>query len=64
MYLHIIYTCKALVKLQFFIYFVSLIIPSKTYLKHTLISTLRLIFTSQSHTILSGYNSQETLFYL
>ena len=48
-------------------YFTSLIIVHKTYLnKHdnTFVSTLSLIFTRQSHIILSGYDSQETLFYL
>ena len=44
--------------------FTSLTILHKTYVKHTFISTLSLIFTSQSHIILSGYDSQETLFYL
>ena len=47
--------------------FTSLIIPDKTYLNihdNTFISTLSLIFTSQSHIILLGYDSQETLFYL
>ena len=45
----------------------SLIILHKTYLnihRNTFVSTLSLIFTSQSHIILSGYDSQETLFYL
>ena len=41
-----------------------LTILHKTYLKDTFISTLSLIFTSQSHNILSSYDSQETLFYL
>ena len=47
--------------------FTSLIILHETYLNihhNTFISTLSLIFTSQSHIILSGYDSQETLFYL
>ena len=47
-----------------FIYVTSLTILHKTHLKHTFISTLSLIFTSQSHPILSGYGSQENLFYL
>ena len=45
----------------------SLIILHKTYLNihcNTFVSTLSLIFTSQSHIILSGYDSQGTLFYL
>ena len=40
----------------------SLTIIHKTYLKHTFISTLHIIFTIQSHIILSGDDSQETLF--
>ena len=45
----------------------SLIILHKTYLtihRNTFVSTLSLVFTSQSHIILSGYDSQETLFYV
>ena len=44
--------------------FTSLTLLHKTYLKHTFVSTLILIVTSQSHIILSGYDPQETLFYL
>ena len=44
--------------------FISLIILHKIYLKHIFVSTLSLIFISQSYIILSGYDSQETLFYL
>ena len=45
----------------------SLKILHKTYLNthdNTFVSSLSLIFTRQSHIILSGYDSQETLFYL
>ena len=45
----------------------SLIILHKTYLNiydNTFVSTLSLIFTRQPHIILSGYDSQETPFYL
>ena len=45
----------------------SLIILHKTYSNihdNTFVSTLRLIFTSKSHIIMLGYDSQETLFYL
>ena len=45
----------------------SLIILHKTYLNihdNTFIFTLSLIFTRQSHIILSGFDSQETIFYL
>ena len=47
--------------------FTSHTILHKTYLNihgNTFVSILSLIFTSQSHIILSGYDSQETLFYL
>ena len=55
LYNHLPFTCT------------SLIILHKTHLNihdNTFVSTLTLIFTRQSHIILSGYDSQETLFYL
>ena len=47
--------------------FTSLIILHIMYLNihcNTFVSTLSLIFISQFHIILSGYDSHETLFYL
>ena len=65
---HIVYIYDVLVTLQLFTFYMYISHNStKTYLNihdNTFVSTLSLIFTSQSHIILSGYDSQETLFYL
>ena len=56
-YIHVWSTCYYTT--SFFTYFISLTILHKVYLKHAFVSTLSLIFTSQSHIILSSVVQKE-----
>ena len=63
LHIYIIHTCDVLVTLSLSTFYIYISHNSTLNLiKNILVSTLSLIFTNQSHIILSGYDSQETLF--
>ena len=63
LHIYIIHMCDVLVTLSLSTFYIYISHNSTLNLfKNILVSTLSLIFTNQSYLILSGYDSQETLF--